>query len=135
MRRGAGWLLALALLSCASGPGPGRAPSGGSPSPLPSIPVGRSEHPVPGRLSWRLGSVAREGTDVVVDLDLENGTSSGLRTGSLALTLHGPKGQSLTQEVMVGPIAAGRSKRIVARVTDVSFQVTDLTVELLAGLP
>jgi phage replication-related protein YjqB (UPF0714/DUF867 family) len=78
--------------------------------------------------------MVREGSDVVVDLDLVNGTSDGLRTTTLALTLHGMKGEILTQEVMVGPIGAGRTKRIVTRLTDVSFPVTDLTLELLAGL-
>jgi len=89
---------------------------------------------VPGRLSWRLASLSREGRDVVVDFDLVNGTSDMLRTTTLALTLHGARGESLTQEVMAGPLGAGRTRRIVARLTDVSFSVTDLTLELLAGL-
>lgn len=109
-------------------------PPGGPSGGLQSVPIGRAEHPVPGRLSWRLASMAREGSDVVVDLDLVNGSSEGLRTTTLALTVHGAGGESLTQEVMAGPLGAGRTKRIVARLTDVSFRVTDLTVELLAGL-
>ena len=134
MSRGPGWLLALGLVACAPAAGPGGMPPGGPSGGLQSVPIGRAEHPVPGRLSWRLASMAREGSDVVVDLDLVNGSSEALRTTTLALTVHGAGGESLTQEVMAGPLGAGRTKRIVARLTDVSFRVTDLTVELLAGL-
>jgi hypothetical protein len=119
---------ALLLWACAAGSDPGS-------SPFPSVPLGRSDQPRAGRITYQLLSIEHDGSDVRVDLVLTNGTSRHFSQIEVRVSLLGPSGERRSQELPLGPLGRGRTKRFRARFSPVPFPVQEVLVDLTARIP
>lgn len=133
-RRAAAVSLGLAALlgGCA---GPSTAPEA-TDSAFRTKPLGRSESPRSGHLTWRLGAVDRvaEG-ELRIDLHLHNATHRSYRALRLRVTVHGPQGERQSVRVPLGGLRDGQTRPVSARFASVSFAVRDVTLALIYALP
>jgi hypothetical protein len=98
-------------------------------------PIGRSRHLRSGHFSYRLGSVERDGTRLRVGIRFSNGTHRNYNSVMLRVVLLGDQGESLAVRLPAGGIRAEQTKPLVAQIEDVTFQVRDVTLELIYAVP
>jgi hypothetical protein len=94
-----------------------------------------SSHLRSGHFSYRLGSVERDGDRLRIGIRLSNGTHRNYNNVMLRVVLLGNPGESLAVRLPAGGIRAEQTKPLVAHIEDVTFQVQDVTLELIYALP
>jgi hypothetical protein len=87
------------------------------------------------QLTFDLLGVERRAQGVVVDLEFVNGSSQWYRTVVTRVTVHGPAGQRVDQDLPIGGLRSGQEKRVRVRFDEVPFDPADVTVDLLYALP
>jgi hypothetical protein len=98
-------------------------------------PIGRSDHPRSGHLSYRVGRIEQVDDLVLVDLHLYNGTKRDYATVTLRVLVHGGPGELASIRVPLGGMGADRSRPVSARLPGVPFQVRDVGLELIYAVP
>lgn len=121
----------MLILGCTA-PGTGSETDGDT---RPGVPIGRSTHLRSGSFSYRLGEVERDGDSLRVALRLSNGTARSYRNVVLRVVVIGDEGEAQAIRLPVGAVLAGQTKPVVARIGDVTFQVQDVTLELIYAVP
>jgi hypothetical protein len=122
----------LPLILACTAPATGLDPDPGSRT---GKPIGRSRHLRSGHFSYRLGSVERDGNRLRVGIRLNNGTHRNYDNVMIRVVLLGNRGESLAVRLPAGGVRAEQTKPLVAHIDDVTFQVRDVTLELIYALP
>ena len=97
-------------------------------SDAPLVPVGRSDIPRSGKVTYRISSLEQsEGGKAYADIELMNGSARGFRSANVVVTFLGRDGASKRVRRALGPLYEGATERVVVRST-LDFDVEDIQV-------
>ncbi len=97
-------------------------------SDAPLVPVGRSDIPRSGKVTYRISSLEQsEGGQAFLDIDLMNGSARGFRSANVVVTFLGRDGASKRVRRALGPLFEGATERVVVRST-LDFDLEDVQV-------